>query len=92
MISGKTLTCQVLDMDRYGRYVAQCFLPDGRDIAAEASGGFFHIVGDFGVRKPKHVSHDLNGQFDLLRRMAVFGFHLNQPPNGLLISSERRTG
>ena len=35
MISGETLTCQVLDMDRYGRYVAQCFLPDGRDIAAE---------------------------------------------------------
>ncbi len=35
LISGKTLTCQVRDMDRYGRYVAQCFLPDGRDIAAE---------------------------------------------------------
>jgi len=35
MISGETLTCQVLDMDRYGRYVAQCFLTDGRDIAAE---------------------------------------------------------
>jgi micrococcal nuclease len=35
LISGETLTCQVLDMDRYGRYVAQCFLPDGRDIAAE---------------------------------------------------------
>lgn len=35
LISGKTLQCQVRDMDRYGRYVAQCFLPDGRDIAAE---------------------------------------------------------
>ena len=35
LISGRTLHCEVRDMDRYGRYVAQCFLPDGRDIAAE---------------------------------------------------------
>ena len=35
LISGKRLQCQVRDMDRYGRYVAQCFLPAGRDIAAE---------------------------------------------------------
>jgi micrococcal nuclease len=35
LISGRTLNCQVLDLDRYGRFVAQCFLPDGRDIAAE---------------------------------------------------------
>jgi endonuclease YncB( thermonuclease family) len=35
LIAGHTLRCQVLDMDRYGRFVAQCFLPDGRDIAAE---------------------------------------------------------
>lgn len=35
LISGKTLRCRVRDMDRYGRYVGQCFLPDGRDIAAE---------------------------------------------------------
>lgn len=35
MISGKRLSCAVLDIDRYGRLVAQCFLPDGRDIAAE---------------------------------------------------------
>jgi micrococcal nuclease len=35
MISGKTLRCQIVDMDRYRRFVAQCFLPDGRDIAAE---------------------------------------------------------
>jgi micrococcal nuclease len=35
LISGKTLRCQIADMDRYGRFVAQCFLPDGRDIAAE---------------------------------------------------------
>ncbi len=35
LIAGQTLRCQVRDMDRYGRLVAQCFLPDGRDIAAE---------------------------------------------------------
>lgn len=35
LISGQTLTCEVRDMDRYGRYVGRCFLPDGRDIAAE---------------------------------------------------------
>ncbi|MFC3085097.1 thermonuclease family protein [Tabrizicola soli] len=35
LISGKHLRCAILDIDRYGRFVAQCFLPDGRDIAAE---------------------------------------------------------
>lgn len=35
LISGKHLRCAVLDIDRYGRLVAQCLLPDGRDIAAE---------------------------------------------------------
>ena len=35
LISGKTLRCSVVDIDRYGRIVGQCFLPDGRDIAAE---------------------------------------------------------
>lgn len=35
LISGNRLHCSILDMDRYGRLVAQCFLPDGRDIAAE---------------------------------------------------------
>lgn len=35
LISGKRLSCTVKDNDRYGRLVAQCFLPDGRDIAAE---------------------------------------------------------
>jgi endonuclease YncB( thermonuclease family) len=34
LISGRLLHCDVLDIDRYGRLVAQCFLPDGRDIAA----------------------------------------------------------
>ena len=35
LISGKTLRCNVLDIDRYGRLVGQCFLPVGRDIADE---------------------------------------------------------
>ena len=35
LISGTTLDCRVRDIDRYHRIVAQCFLPDGRDIAAE---------------------------------------------------------
>lgn len=35
LITGMALHCKVRDMDRYGRFVAQCFLPDGRDIAAE---------------------------------------------------------
>ena len=34
LISGSTLRCEVRDIDRYGRYVGQCFLGDGRDIAA----------------------------------------------------------
>lgn len=34
LISGEHLRCAVLDIDRYGRLVAQCFLPDGSDIAA----------------------------------------------------------
>ncbi len=35
LITGTTLDCQFRDIDRYQRIVAQCFLPDGRDIAAE---------------------------------------------------------
>lgn len=35
LIAGNRLHCDVLDIDRYGRLVAQCFLPDGRDLAAE---------------------------------------------------------
>ena len=34
LISGQTLRCRQRDIDRYGRIVGQCFLPDGRDIAA----------------------------------------------------------
>ncbi len=33
-ISGQQLTCRQRDIDRYGRIVGQCFLPDGRDITA----------------------------------------------------------
>ena len=35
LISGKHLRCAVLNVDRYGRLVAQCILPNGRDIAEE---------------------------------------------------------
>ena len=31
---GEQLSCKHLDTDRYDRIVAQCFLPDGRDVAA----------------------------------------------------------
>ena len=34
LISGQTLHCRQRDIDRYGRIVGQCFLPDGRDITA----------------------------------------------------------
>lgn len=34
LIGGQRLRCGVVDIDRYGRFVAQCVLPDGRDIAA----------------------------------------------------------
>lgn len=29
---GQRLTCRVIEPDRYGRSVARCFLPDGREI------------------------------------------------------------
>lgn len=38
LIAGQTLTCQIRDVDRYSRIVGQCFLPNGRDIAAEMIG------------------------------------------------------
>ena len=38
LISGKHLRCAVLDVDRYGRLVAHCIMPNGRDIAAEMIG------------------------------------------------------
>jgi endonuclease YncB( thermonuclease family) len=34
MIDGQTLECRERDVDRYGRTVGQCFLPDGTDITA----------------------------------------------------------
>lgn len=34
LISSQTLACRQRDIDRYGRIVGQCFLPDGRDITA----------------------------------------------------------
>lgn len=35
LIRGQPLACTVLDVDRYGREVVQCLLPDGRDLACE---------------------------------------------------------
>ena len=35
LIEGQTLTCLIKDVDRYSRIVGQCFLEDGKDIAAE---------------------------------------------------------
>ncbi|MBC9248612.1 thermonuclease family protein [Paracoccus sp. 11-3] len=34
LISGRSVQCRLRDVDRYGRIVGQCWLPDGRDIAA----------------------------------------------------------
>jgi len=34
LISDQLLRCHIKDVDRYGRIVGLCFLPDGRDIAA----------------------------------------------------------
>lgn len=33
LITGRTLQCEAVDIDRYGRTVARCTLPDGRDLA-----------------------------------------------------------
>ena len=35
LVSGQTLHCRQRDIDRFGRIVGQCFLPDGRDITRE---------------------------------------------------------
>ncbi|MGR3420829.1 MAG: thermonuclease family protein [Paracoccus sp. (in: a-proteobacteria)] len=34
LVSGRSVQCNMRDVDRYGRIVGQCWLPDGRDIAA----------------------------------------------------------
>ena len=33
LIDGQSLTCVLIDIDRYQRLVGQCFLPNGRGIA-----------------------------------------------------------
>jgi micrococcal nuclease len=35
LCKGKTIRAEVTQIDAYGRAVAQCFLPDGRDLSAE---------------------------------------------------------
>ncbi|APE45495.1 nuclease [Sulfitobacter alexandrii] len=32
---GKSVRAEILERDTYGRTVAKCFLPDGRDLSAE---------------------------------------------------------
>ena len=34
LIEGREVRCRIRDIDRYRRIVGQCFLPDGRDVAA----------------------------------------------------------
>jgi endonuclease YncB( thermonuclease family) len=35
LTGGRVLRCEALDRDRWGRVVARCRLPDGRDLACE---------------------------------------------------------
>lgn len=35
LVTGQVLTCRIRDIDRYDRIVGQCYLSDGKDIAAE---------------------------------------------------------
>lgn len=35
LASHKNVSCRFIETDRYGRSVSQCFLSDGRDLAAE---------------------------------------------------------
>lgn len=35
LCKGQTIRAEVTDVDRYGRTVAKCYLPDGRDLSAE---------------------------------------------------------
>lgn len=63
LCKGQTIKAQVLAEDDYGRTVARCFLPDGRDLSAEMvkmglaidwakfSGGEFRSLECDGVRK-----------------------------------------
>lgn len=58
LIRGKTLTCNIKDVDRYRRPVVRCDLPDGRDLSCamvatglardwpKYSGGFYARCGE----------------------------------------------
>ena len=35
LCKGQTIRAEVTDVDHYGRAVAKCYLPDGRDLSAE---------------------------------------------------------
>lgn len=63
MCKGQTIRAVVTDVDAYGRTVAKCYLPDGRDLSAEMvkcglaidwakfSGGVYRPLERQGVRK-----------------------------------------
>ncbi|WP_368188192.1 thermonuclease family protein [Aestuariibius sp. HNIBRBA575] len=34
LVHGKKNRCQIIARDKYGRTVARCYLPDGRDVGA----------------------------------------------------------
>jgi endonuclease YncB( thermonuclease family) len=40
LTAGQTVTCEISGGDRYGRAVAICYLPAGRDVAAELAAGY----------------------------------------------------
>lgn len=60
---GQTITVHVTDVDDYGRTVANCYLPDGRDLSAEMvkighaidwpkfSGGLYRQYEEDGIRR-----------------------------------------
>lgn len=57
LVKGAELTCRIKDVDRYDRIVAQCFNPQGQDLAclmvqaghaqdwARFSGGYYRVCG-----------------------------------------------
>ncbi|WP_424970772.1 thermonuclease family protein [Dinoroseobacter sp. S76] len=63
MCKGKHVRAEITDEDEYGRTVAKCFLPDGRDLSAEMvkqglaidwpkfSGGIYTSLEIAGVRR-----------------------------------------
>ena len=68
LIGSRPLTCHLRGKDRYGRHVALCNLPDGRDIAAEMIRAG-HAV-EF-VRYPKNPPEIIPSDWELPNRQKV---------------------